>query len=554
MSHRKMTFVLRASALLLIWAAGAPSRAADQPQWGEKLSRNMISEERGLPEAFDPSTGLNLKWSVELGTETYSTPVISGGRVLIGTNNDRPRDPRHKGDCGVLMCFDEKDGSFRWQLSVPKRGPSPYLDWPHTGLVSPCTVEGDRVYLVSNRNEVLCLDLQGLENGNDGPYRDEAQHMALTPDGTGRNSPGNQDEPPLSSTDADIIWLYDVNTGLGVHQHDGAHCSLLLDGQYLYACTSNGVDDTHEGFPSPDAPGLAVVDKATGRLVARDEEHMGRRTIHCTWSSPSMGEVNGRRLVFFGGGDGVCYAFEAIAKNALDPGGTPRYTGVSGLRTRPTALPTRQWHTPAAGAAPATRQWHALTCVWRFDCDPAAPRENVLSYQDNRQEGPSNITGMPVFYRNRVYVASGGDLWHGKPEAWLKCIDATGTGDITRRGEVWSYPLHRHCMSTPAISNGLVFIGDCGRRIHCVDAETGKPYWTHEARGEVWASPLVADGRVYVATRAGELLVLAAAREKRLIASVRFNGPLNGCPVAANGTLYVTTMTRLYAFAQRSAG
>ena len=63
----------------------APARAADQPQWGQAWSRNMISEERGLPDSFDPKTGKNIKWSAELGTETYSTPIVAGGRVYIGT-------------------------------------------------------------------------------------------------------------------------------------------------------------------------------------------------------------------------------------------------------------------------------------------------------------------------------------------------------------------------------------------------------------------------------------------------------------------------------------
>jgi outer membrane protein assembly factor BamB len=493
----------------------------------------MVSSEQGLPDTFDPATGLNVKWSVKLGTQTYSTPVVAGGRVLIGTNNDRPRDPQHKGDCGVLMCFSEKDGAFQWQLLVPKRGPSLFLDWPHTGLVSPCSVEGDRVYLVSNRNEIMCLDLAGMANGNDGPYRDEGRHMVVEKGGESLASDSpvdeemNQDALVVNNTDADIIWLLDMDREFGVHQHDAAHCSILVDGPYLYACTSNGVDDTHKGFPSPDAPSLVVVDKATGRIVARDVEHMGRRTIHCTWSSPAIGEVNGRRLVFFGGGDGVCYAFEVPGKESAD-------------------------HLASPDALPA-RQLHSLKSVWRFDCDPAAPREDVLSFQDNREEGPSNITGMPVFDANRVYVAAGGDLWHGKPQSWLKCIDAAGTGDITKTGEIWSYPLTRHCMSTPAIWNGLVFIGDCGRRVHCIDAQTGRACWTHEARGEIWASPLVADGKVYLAATSGELWVLSAQREKRVIGSINLKEPINGSPVAANGTLYIATMTRLMAVAESSS-
>ncbi len=488
--------------LLCVVSGTGAVLAADQPQWGQRHSRNMVSGEKGLADRCDPKSGVNVRWSVPLGTETYSTPVVAGGKVLIGTNNGRPRDKQHKGDCGVLLCLDEKDGRLCWQLVVPKLGPSPYLDWPRTGLVSPCTVEGDRVYILSNRNEVMCLDLAGLANGNDGPYRDESAHMGL-PDGPPQ---------PLTATDADILWLYDIDRELGVHQHDAAHGSILLDDRYLYVNTSNGVDDSHGRIVSPDAPSLIVLDKATGRLVARDDERMAPRTIHCTWSSPSLGKVNGKPLVFLGGGDGYFYAFEV-------PQGSP-----------------------AGGAS-------KLKKVWWFDGDPTAPKENIHRYQDNRKEGPINTTGMPVFLDNRVYVAAGGDLWHGRRVAWLKCIDARGSGDVTRGGEVWSYSIGHHCMSTPTIVDGLVFIGDCGGRVHCVDAGTGRLCWMHETQGEIWASTMAADGRVYVGNRTGELTVLAASRDKKVLASVELDGPIHGTPTPANGVLYLATMRTLYAIA-----
>src|SRR3990172_1173385 len=148
---------------------------ADQPQWGQNPSHNMVSEETGLPATFNLETGENIKWSVELGTSTYTTPIIAGGKVLIGTNNGNPRDPKHQGDRGVLMCFDEKDGSFLWQLVIPKI--ADYQDWPGVGLTSVPTVEGDRIYLITNRCEVMCLDLKGLADGNDGPFTDEGHYM-----------------------------------------------------------------------------------------------------------------------------------------------------------------------------------------------------------------------------------------------------------------------------------------------------------------------------------------------------------------------------------------
>jgi len=75
----------------VIGCAAAVALAADQPQWGELYSRNMVSQEKGLPDRFDPTNGVNVKWIADIGTETHATPVIAGGKVYIGTNNKNPR-------------------------------------------------------------------------------------------------------------------------------------------------------------------------------------------------------------------------------------------------------------------------------------------------------------------------------------------------------------------------------------------------------------------------------------------------------------------------------
>ena len=479
----------------------SPLSAADHLQWGQKYSRNMVSTETGLPDSFDPATGRNIKWIVPLGTESYATPVVARGRVLIGTNNEHPRDARHKGDRGVLMCLDERDGSLCWQLVLPKFEPMLYRDWPRSGICSPATVEGDRVYIVSNRGEVMCLDLAGQINGNDGPFVDEAYLMSSNPS-----------EPmEVAQTDADIIWLFDMQDKLGIHQHDAAHSSILLHGDFLYINSSNGLNDKHETIPAPDAPSLVVLDKTTGRLVAMDDEKIGPRIFHSTWSSPALGEVNGRTLVFFCGGDGVCYAFDAVKGN------------------------------------PANEAVQKLNRVWRFDCDPEAPKEDVHQYIRNRNVSPSNVKSTPVFHNGRVYVTYGGDIWWGKNQAWLKCFDARGSGDITHSGQIWTYPVVEHCCSTPSVYEGLVFVADCSGMVHCVDAETGKPCWTHQTKGDIWASTLVADGKVYVGTRRHDFYVLAAGREKKLISSTELDSPMCSSPVAANGVLYITALKKLYA-------
>ena len=485
----------------LAWGALLlPARAADQPQWGQAWSRNMVSEETGLPDSFDPQTGRNIQWSAELGTETHSSPVVAGGRVYIGTNNGHPRDPAQQGDRGVLMCFDEKTGRFLWQLVFPKRDEDIYFDWPNSGISSPVTVEGNRVYFVNNRGEVLCLEVQ-----------------------TGA-APAAPSDAPLAPR---IVWRFDLPTGAGIWSHDAAHSSILVHGDQLYLNTGTGVDNTHRRIRTPDAPSLVVLDKHTGHLLARDNEHIAPNIFHSTWSSPSLATVNGRPLVFFAAGNGIVYAFEPLPNGVI---GDNQSTQQSNL--------------------PPLHPSIFLQKVWQFDFDPGAPKTNVHRYNSNRHESPSNFYGMPVFYNNRLYVAGGGDIWWGKNEAWLKCLDVTLTGDITTNGLVWSYPLQKHVLSTPAVYNGLVFIADCGHTFHCVDAGTGKPCWTHELQGEAWASPLAADGKVYLGTRNGAFYIFAASREKKVLSTIDLGHPISSTAVAANGVLFVTTMTHLHAVRQ----
>ena len=509
MNHSLFAWRHLAFAACLTLAAAV--HAADQPQWGQAWTRNMVSAERGLPEGFDPQTGTNVSWSVPLGTQTYASPVVARGRVYLGTNNEEPRDPAHKGDAGVLLCLDEKDGHLLWQLVVPKREEDPYLDWPKTGWSSPVTVDGDRVYTVSNRGEVLCLDPRGMADGNDGPFRDEGRHM--TPQGT--NAPAQS--YLAGPRDADIVWLFDMPKEVGIWTHDGAHASILVRGNHLYINTGTGVDNTHKVIRTPDAPSLIVLDKRTGRLLARDDEHIAPDIFHCTWSSPSLAKVDGAERIFFAGGNGVLYAFEPLARN------------------------------------PPEGQVEKLKKLWQYDFDPEAPKENIHSYLSNRRVSPSNIYGMPVFDQGRLYVAGGGDWFWGKNEAWLKCLDPRGTGPAGTNALVWSYPVGRHTMSTPAVQDGLAYVADSQHFLHCVDTRTGTVVWTQDVGGELWASALVADGKVYLGTRNGTFWVLAAGREKRVLSRTELGGQISSTVTAANGTVYVCTNSRMFAIRKGGA-
>jgi outer membrane protein assembly factor BamB len=523
--RRWLPAILSISSFVASTSAGL---AADWPQWGGNNARNMASEEKGLPTRFEPgkkksdgsgidlTTTANVKWVAKLGSENYSCPVVANGRVFIGINDIELDDPRYKSTGGgLLLCLDEATGKRLWQLVVPKLNEGKHsedFDEMNLGICSTPTVDGDRVYVVTNRCDVLCLNARGMANGNNGPFTDESHYTV---------EPGQTPVEPKQG-DGDIIWQFDMLNRLPVFPHDAASCSPLVYGDCVYVCTANGVD--HGKVAMPLSPSFIALDKHDGHLVARENEKISSRVFHGQWSSPSMGEVSGKPLIFFGAGDGVCYAFDAVTPTAASEG--------------------------------------FLHLAWQFDCNTPEhklrdgkpidywdgdKRESHVNHNDWTYLGPNEIIGTPVFYNNRVYVATGQDPQHGtNAKGGLFCIDATRTGDITANGAIWSYADVGRSMSSVSIADGLLYLADTAGRIHCLDADTGKLYWVHDMHSDVWSSTFVVDGKVYIGTRKN-FCVLAAGKEKKLLAEIRLGSQVRSTPTVADGVLYVASQRYLWA-------
>lgn len=303
----------------------------------------------------------------------------------------------------------------------------------------------------------------------------------------------------LDTTAADIIWQLDM-PALGVFPHESCNSEVLPVGDLLIVGTSNGQNEGHTLVPSPRAPNLIAVDKRSGEVVWR-AIGPGAQVLHGDWSSPVAVDINGRMQVLFGGGDGVLRAYDAMSGRE----------------------------------------------VWRFDGNPKdarwLPRPGVLSR--------GSIIAAPVFDGGRVFVAMGQDPTHGNGPSLIHAINPNGRGDITGNGLLWTSRDVGRVVGTPIVKDGLLYVGDLGGTIHCLDAETGAEVWKHETNAAIWGSILLAGDRLYVGNEEGVMTVLRAGRRKELLAQIEMDAPLYSRPALVGDALYLTTGNRLYLIATK---
>lgn len=267
----------------------------DWPMWGGTPDRNMVSAMKGIATSWDVKTKKNIKWVAALGSQAYGNPVVAGGQVYVGTNNEGLRDPAVKGDKGVLMAFRESDGEFLWQAVSDKLTSGRVNDWPYQGVCSSPLVEGNILYYVTNRAELVALDTKGFTDGK---------------------NDGVTDEKLKGAKDADVLWKFDMMEEVGSQPHNMANSSPVMYGDLIYVSTSNGQDESHVNIPSPKAPAIIAVNKKTGKL-AWEENSVFDKILHGQWASPTVAKIGDTVQVIHGQGDGWIRGYDAMTGKKL---------------------------------------------------------------------------------------------------------------------------------------------------------------------------------------------------------------------------------------------
>jgi outer membrane protein assembly factor BamB len=466
------------SLLILGGVASLAMGPQDWPMWGGNAQRNLASAMKGLPESWDAKVGTNIKWKAAIGSSSNGNPVVADGKIFLGTNNGNPRNPEVTGDKGVLMCLRESDGTFLWQAVTDKLdGDS---DWPAEGVCSSPAVEGNRLYYVSNRSELVCLDTEGFTDGrNDGPFQDESYK---------------------GPTDADIIWKLDMRKDLGVVPLFMAASSPVVWEDLVFVVTPNGRDSADEKVIAPKAPSFLAVNKETGKVVWQDSSP-GENILHGQWGSASVSIVDGVAQALFPGGDGWLYAFNARTGEKL-------------------------WTfdlNPKDAVWPKTRNYGISTPVFSdgqvfmsVGQDPDHPNGVGHTY-GIRPGGKGDITASGRVWqydqiRRSISTAAVADglVYVADMKGVLHCLDAK-TGK-----PYWTYDTLSPVWGSPLVADGKVYIGDQDGDVAVLKAgQELKKIAEIDMGDSVHSTPVPANGVLYVMTQSALYAITAPLSPKR---------------------------------------
>lgn len=455
MNRRQFLSTAAAAALTPAFSRAGDPGTGDWPMWGGTPDRNMVSMMKGAPATWDIAKKTNVRWVATLGSQSYGNPVVANGVVLVGTNNEGLRDPKIKGDKGVLMAFSEAEGKFLYQLVSDKLASGRVNDWPYQGVASSPLIEGDVAYYMDNRAKVICFNIK----------------------------------------DGSTVWSFDTMEELGNHPHNLANCSPVAHGDLLFISTGNGQDESHVNIPSPKCPPIVALNKKTGKLLW-EENSVGEKILHGQWSSPAVGTVGGVLQVVSGQGDGWVRGYEAATGKKLWEFDT----------------------NPKNSVWPKTRNEIIATPILYKDrvyiCNGQDPEhgegEGHLYCIDPSKRGDITESGRVWhFDKIRRSISTGaifdGVLYYSDFSGFLHAINPD-TGE-----EFWKHDMLAAVWGSPVVIDGKVYLGDEDGDVVIMEAgKKAKVIAEINMGSSVYCSVVPAKGKLFVVNR-NQLFAIASA-------------------------------------------
>ncbi len=156
------------------------------------------------------------------------------------------------------------------------------------------------------------------------------------------------------------------------------------------------------------------------------------------------------------------------------------------------------------------------------------------------RHGGMNAACRPIYGHGLLYITA------GDGGTSLVAVRPDGKGDVTDTHIVWSSGKSVPKRSSLILKDDLLFMTNDSGVISCRDAKTGDVHWMKRLEGEYWASPMLAEGRLYFSSKTGLNPVVAASSEYELITENQLDDGFNASPAVIGSDFILRTFTHLY--------
>jgi len=464
---------------LLALALTLPVRAeSNWPQFRGPDGLSVAPDHVDAPTEFGPDK--NVLWKTPLAPG-HSSPILWGGRIFLTA---------FEGGKLFAISLDRASGRIVWSKEVAVEKVEQVHRISSPAAPTPCT-DGERVYFYFGSFGLLALDFDGHE-----VWR-RPLPLPVNDFGTG-TSPILVDGKVILLRDQDVgsfLLAVDAQSGKQVWRTERPGFFRGHSTPFLWR------HDGAEELVTTGAVRLTSYDPATGREL---------------WSSTGLSRVANATAT---AGDGLLFASSwNIGADAAGRMELPPFEGFLQANDR---NGDQQLSLP------------------EFPSGPLRDRFTQLDADKNGQVTRAEWEAYaPVV---------------AKAENALLAVRPGGHGDITATHVAWKKTRGLPYVPSPLFYEDRLYTIKSGGMASCFNGATGEPAWLEQRvgiLGDFYASPVAAAGKIYIAGQNGTMAVLAAGPEFHVLAKNELGEPIFATPAIADGRIYVRTATQLYCFGQ----
>lgn len=493
-------------ALALLSFAAAPLAAAGErshwPQFRGPGGTGIAEGGVAVPLEFGPDR--NLLWKTPL-PEGHSSPVIWGDRIFL--TGYRPDEKRLE-----TLALDRASGRILWQRAVPTTSIEPVYEINNPAAPTPVT-DGKAVFVYFGSYGLVAYDLDGRELWSQPlpmvkTYRNQGSAtspilaggllvldvhldkdsylLAVHPD-TGKTAWKALKPEVNGGWSTPVVWTEGAEALVGVAN----------PGRF----TAHSLRDGSERWWVSDLPFQSCATPVAGEGVLFIS------------ASGTQGEID--NLTLPPGFDEMIGRYDRDQNGRIEASEIPETLLVTDRRASTSAgnLSVRRLLTLAAGAAPPPTSYER------------AQWDAIVKLATDFAQGP--------YMRSAVLAVRTG-----------------GSGDVTKTHVAWTESRVVPEVPSPLLYKDRLYLVKNGGIAIAREAATGKTVFQGRlgAPGGYYASPVVAGGRIYVASDAGAVVVFNAADDLDVVARNELPEPILATPAIVDGTIFVRTTAHLYAF------